>query len=67
MSRRDFHAVNARGITVRSFGDRDLGRDWVRKHSPEHDGLRLEEVETVEHRRVVYRPRPRLALVGVAA
>lgn len=56
--RTDYRAVNRRGRTLYTFSDRDLGREWVRKHQHLHDGLKLERVETVEVARTDYRPRP---------
>lgn len=53
--RRDWAAVNANGVTVYSFNDFELGRDWVRRNAPLHDGLALHEIEVVARR--VYRPR----------
>ena len=55
--RTDWRAVNARGRTVHTFSDRDLGRAWVRANADLHDGLKLECVELIEARRTDYRPR----------
>ena len=55
--RTDWRAVNARGRTVHTFSDRDLGRAWVRNNAALHDGLRLESVELIEVARTDYRPR----------
>jgi hypothetical protein len=64
MCRTDFEAVNARGVTIRTFGDLDHARRWVREHAPEHDGLHVDEVTTQVSRRRVFRPQIRL--VGAA-
>jgi hypothetical protein len=60
----NFEAVNARGVTVATFGDLDLARRWVRDHHYEHDGLRVECVTVTTRREVVYRPRGVLRLVS---
>lgn len=56
----DFEAVNARNITIRTFGDLETARRWVKEHAPEHDGLHVDEVTTQVSRRRVYRPAIRL-------
>ena len=65
-ARYTFEAVNARGVTIRTFSDLDIARRWVRDHAPEHDGLRVECVTVVTTRNVVYRPRSAPALRVVA-
>lgn len=51
----DYAAVNARGVSVRTFQDRDIGKTWVRENAYLHDGLQLEVHETTARR--VYKPR----------
>lgn len=60
-----FEARNTRGLTVRTFGDLDLARSWVRENACLHDGLCVEEVSVI--RRRVYTPRSTLARLRVDA
>lgn len=53
--RTDFAAVNARGVTVRTFDDERRAKAWVRENACLHDGLTLEEVSLTARR--IYRPR----------
>lgn len=53
--RTDYQAVNAAGVTLRTFDRQDAARAWVKDNALLHDGLYLEEV-TITARRV-YRPR----------
>lgn len=66
-TRLDYAAVNARGITIRTFGDLTQARQWVHANHELHTGLIVEEVATTVTRRRVYRPRQaQLRLVGAA-
>lgn len=53
--RTDWQAVNALGVTVRTFDREDVARAWVKDNALLHDGLYLEEVTIMARR--VYRPR----------
>lgn len=53
----DFRAVNAKGVTLRTFGDLNTARKWARQNAAEHDGLRIECVTTIVTARTVYTPR----------
>jgi len=53
--RTDYAAVNAKGVTVYTFSDREQGRAWVRENACRHEGLTLEEVSITARR--IYRPR----------
>lgn len=53
--RTDFAAVNAKGVTVRTFDDERRAKTWVRENALLHDGLTLERVKIVAER--IYRPR----------
>ena len=53
--RTDYQAVNANGVVLFTFNDRDAARAWVRDNAYRHDGLMLERVEVIAHRD--YRPR----------
>lgn len=53
--RTDYIAVNARDVTLYTFGDRDTARAWAKDNAHLHDGLRIERVEIVAHRE--YTPR----------
>lgn len=61
MTRYDFSAVNCRGVTVRTFGDLETARKWVREHKVEHDGLHVVCVTTTTRVETVYRPRAQVA------
>ncbi|MFN4296760.1 MAG: hypothetical protein ACK4FB_07940 [Brevundimonas sp.] len=53
--RTDYQAVNAAGVTLRTFDRQDAARAWVKDNAMLHDGLYLEEVTIMARR--VYRPR----------
>lgn len=53
--RTDYQAVNANGVVLFTFNDRDAARAWVRDNACRHDGLCLERIEILAHRD--YRPR----------
>lgn len=57
MTSTDFQAVNARGVTLATFGDVALARAWVKRNAALHDGLHVEEVTTTVTRRRTYVPR----------
>jgi hypothetical protein len=63
-TRTDYEAVNARGLTLATFGDADLARAWVRDNASTHPGLRVEEVIVTTVRRRLYQPRPQLRAVA---
>jgi hypothetical protein len=58
MTRVDYEAVNARGVTLCTFQDLDMAKAWVRERYAEHEGLHV--VETTITRKPVYRPRLQL-------
>lgn len=60
----DYEAVNARGVTLATFGDADLARAWVRENCATHPGVRVEEVIVTTVRRRLYQPRPQLRAVA---
>lgn len=64
MTRLDFEAVNARGVTIRTFDRLELAKAWVREHAPEHDGLHVQAVTTTTRREAVYHPRANLRVVA---
>lgn len=53
--RTDFAAVNASGVTLRTFNDIKRAREWVRDNAWQHAGLHLQEVSLVA--RKIYTPR----------
>lgn len=57
MKRTDYRAVNARGLVLRTFADRELGRTWVKENACRHDGLVLRAVTVIERSRIDYRYR----------
>lgn len=61
----DYRAVNRLGVTVRTFGDEDRARAWVRANAAFHDGLELQVVTVTEASRRVYRPRPKADLFAI--
>jgi len=64
MTRTDYQAVTQAGVTIRTFGDRDIAVKWAKDHGVQHPGLTIDEVTVTELRRRVYRPRPQMMEVA---
>ncbi|MFC0633253.1 hypothetical protein [Brevundimonas balnearis] len=64
--RTDYAAVNARGVKLYTFSDREAGKAWVRENAYRHDGLHLRRITITEE--PIYRPRaPRPAAFDIPA
>lgn len=53
-----YEALTAKGALIRTFSDRRTAMRWVADNAPAYPGIELHEVERIEHRHRVYRPRP---------
>ena len=54
--RTDFAAVNARGVTVRTFNDLPTARRWAWRNALLHRGLHVREVTVTVQDRWLYTP-----------
>lgn len=57
VSKTDYRAVNRLGTVIKTFGDADIGRSWVRDNASYHEGLELRRIIVTETDQRVYRPR----------